>query len=304
METTPDDVAGTAMTTPPPEAAGVAVAQRQAAAATQYPPDVQRRNAPLSDEQLDAMLPATGFRIVAPPASYVPVRTAGQMATRAAAVGDGEYSMPGGVDAGTVLGAAGVAAGRAPEDLPFNSAEDYEQFSALLDGKDAAGMTPAEAKRRRVLELVLKIKNGTAPVRKVALRALTAQAREIGAGPIFETILPLLLSPTLEDQERHLLVKMIDRVMFRCAPCPCLCSACVASDTCLFVLVARPPPPVSSSAQPRRARPAVRAQDSAGHAAHVGGRRLLRAHRGARGDCQPRQGRGAARDDRRYARRL
>src|ERR1041384_7218181 len=41
------------------------------------------------------------------------------------------------------------------------------------------------------------------------------QAREFQAGPLFNQILPLLMSPTLEDQERHLLVKVIDRIMYK-----------------------------------------------------------------------------------------
>lgn len=41
------------------------------------------------------------------------------------------------------------------------------------------------------------------------------QAREFGAGPLFNQILPLLMSPTLEDQERHLLVKVIDRILYK-----------------------------------------------------------------------------------------
>lgn len=36
------------------------------------------------------------------------------------------------------------------------------------------------------------------------------KARDFGAGPLFNQILPLLMSPTLEDQERHLLVKVRD----------------------------------------------------------------------------------------------
>ena len=47
-----------------------------------------------------------------------------------------------------------------------------------------------------------------------ALRQLTDKSREFGAGPLFNQILPLLMSPTLEDQERHLLVKVIDRVLY------------------------------------------------------------------------------------------
>lgn len=65
------------------------------------------------------------------------------------------------------------------------------------------------------MKLLLKIKNGTPPMRKAALRQVTDKAREFGAGPLFNQILPLLMSPTLEDQERHLLVKVIDRILYK-----------------------------------------------------------------------------------------
>ena len=48
-----------------------------------------------------------------------------------------------------------------------------------------------------------------------ALRMITDKAREFGADALFNQILPLLMSPTLEDQERHLLVKVIDRVLYK-----------------------------------------------------------------------------------------
>jgi splicing factor 3B subunit 1 len=47
------------------------------------------------------------------------------------------------------------------------------------------------------------------------MRMITREARRLGAGPLFNQILPLLMSPTLEDQERHLLVKVIDRVLYK-----------------------------------------------------------------------------------------
>jgi len=62
---------------------------------------------------------------------------------------------------------------------------------------------------------LLKVKNGTPPMRKQALRQLTDQAKSLGPGPLFNQILPLLMSSTLEDQERHLLVKVIDRILFK-----------------------------------------------------------------------------------------
>ncbi len=70
-------------------------------------------------------------------------------------------------------------------------------------------LTVEEMKERKIMKLLLKVKNGTPPQRKSALRQLTDKAREFGAGPLFNQILPLLMSPTLEDQERHLLVKVI-----------------------------------------------------------------------------------------------
>ena len=103
----------------------------------------------------------------------------------------------------------------APEGLPFLKPEDYQYFGALLKGEEEAELSAEEAKERRIMKLLLKVKNGTPPQRKAALRQLTDKARELGAGPLFNQILPLLMSPTLEDQERHLLVKVIDRVLYK-----------------------------------------------------------------------------------------
>lgn len=80
---------------------------------------------------------------------------------------------------------------------------------------DEDTLSPEEQKERKIMKLLLKIKNGTPPMRKAALRQITDKAREFGAGPLFNQILPLLMSPTLEDQERHLLVKVIDRILYK-----------------------------------------------------------------------------------------
>jgi splicing factor 3B subunit 1 len=87
--------------------------------------------------------------------------------------------------------------------------------SQLLVEEDEDAMDPEEAKKRKIMKLLLKIKNGTPPMRKTALRQITDKARELGAGPLFDQILPLLMSPALEDQERHLLVKVIDRILYK-----------------------------------------------------------------------------------------
>jgi splicing factor 3B subunit 1 len=85
----------------------------------------------------------------------------------------------------------------------------------LLVDEDEDALDPEEAKKRKIMKLLLKIKNGTPPMRKTALRQITDKAREFGAGPLFDQILPLLMSPALEDQERHLLVKVIDRILYK-----------------------------------------------------------------------------------------
>lgn len=101
------------------------------------------------------------------------------------------------------------------QNLPFMKPEDAQYFDKLLLDIDEENLSPEEQKERKIMKLLLKIKNGTPPMRKSALRQITDKAREFGAGPLFNQILPLLMSPTLEDQERHLLVKVIDRILYK-----------------------------------------------------------------------------------------
>ena len=72
-------------------------------------------------------------------------------------------------------------------------------FSSLLEEVDEDLLTAEELRDRKIMILLLKIKNGAPPMRKNALKTLTERAREFGAGPLFNQILPLLMSPTLED---------------------------------------------------------------------------------------------------------
>ena len=100
-------------------------------------------------------------------------------------------------------------------DLQFFKAEDMQYFGKLVDNVDENQISMEELKERKIMRLLLKVKNGTPPMRKSALRHLTDHAREFGAGPLFNQILPLLMEKSLEDQERHLLVKVIDRVLYK-----------------------------------------------------------------------------------------
>ncbi|GAB4850048.1 Splicing factor 3B subunit 1 [Ancistrocladus abbreviatus] len=173
--------------------------------------DIEERNRPLTDEELDAMFPTEGYKILEPPASYVPIRTpARKLLATPTPIGTPLYAIP-----EEVRGQQFDVPKEAPGGLPFMKPEDYQYFSKLLNEENEEELSPDEQKERKIMKLLLKVKNGTPPQRKTALRQLTDKAREFGAGPLFNQILPLLMQPTLEDQERHLLVKVIDRVLYK-----------------------------------------------------------------------------------------
>ncbi|GFH54418.1 splicing factor 3B subunit 1 [Chaetoceros tenuissimus] len=193
--------------------------------------EMETRNRPWTDVALDAILPSEGYSILPPPSSYVPLRTPGrkllatptpmnmtpagfQMAVppedlqaEGQSINDlrEAYGIP--IAATAADGAAGA--------LPFIKPEDMQYFGRLTEDVDESTLSKEEVNVRKIMALLLKIKSGTPPQRKTAMRQITDKARSFGAGPLFNQILPLLMSPTLEDQERHLLVKVIDRVLYK-----------------------------------------------------------------------------------------
>lgn len=178
-----------------------------------------KHNRYLTDDELDAVLPAAGYAIVTPPPGYAPsVAPRKLMATPVTEVGG--FQIQESSDAAAMAAAAGLAP-ELPTEIPgvgslaFFKAEDAQYFAKILKEEDETELTVDEMKERKIMRLLLKIKNGTPPVRKTALRQITDKAREFGAGPLFDKILPLLMERTLEDQERHLLVKVIDRVLYK-----------------------------------------------------------------------------------------
>lgn len=177
--------------------------------------DMSARNAPISDEELDAMLPgeAEGYKVLEPPPGYAPVRApAHKLMQTPAPTGGFMMQDP---------NSARMSSHQLPKEIPgvgdlqFFKPEDMQYFSKLTESVDEEHLSVEELKERKIMRLLLKIKNGTPPMRKTALRQLTDNARSFGAGPLFNQILPLLMERTLEDQERHLLVKVIDRVLYK-----------------------------------------------------------------------------------------
>ena len=201
------DVAAAAGSTPAP---GVGAVQAIAGFGT----DVLGRNAPLSDEELDEMLPSEGYKILEPPPGYEPQRAPVRRVVPATPANTGGFMMQESVDPRSM-------GKQLPSDIPgvgdlqFFKAEDMNYFGKLVDGADENELSVEELKQRKIMRLLLKVKNGTPPMRKTALRQLTDNARHFGAGPLFDQILPLLMEKSLEDQERHLLVKVIDRVLYK-----------------------------------------------------------------------------------------
>lgn len=171
--------------------------------------DMEERNKPLSDEYLDQILNIEGYEIVKPPENYNPVSNSKKILSTPVYAQTPLYQIPS--ENSNISGIIGETAGNLPNMRP----EDVSFFSNLLNDIDESKLTPEEQRDRKIMGYLLKIKNGTPPIRKTALRQLTERAREFGAGPLLNQILPLLMSPTLEDQERHLLVKVVDRILFK-----------------------------------------------------------------------------------------
>jgi len=172
------------------------------------------------------MLPIEGYTVVPPPVGYAPARKPASKVLAAPGEADGEAdesqgftipvattATPAGLEAAPGTGVDFVTADGST--LPALKQDDVAFFGKLMDKTESKSLKPEEAKERRIMALLLKIKNGMPSQRKTALRQITSHAREFGAGPLFNQILPLLMSPTLEDQERHLLVKVVDRVLYR-----------------------------------------------------------------------------------------
>ncbi|KRT83675.1 HEAT domain-containing protein, partial [Oryctes borbonicus] len=208
---TPVGVKAMAMHTPTPgHLASMTPEQLQA---YRWEREIDERNRPYTDEELDAMFPP-GFKILPPPAGYIPIRTPARKlaATPTPIMGNTPQGFFIQQEDKTAKYLDNQPKG---QNLPFMKPEDAQYFDKLLVDVDEETLSPEEQKERKIMKLLLKIKNGTPPMRKAALRQITDKAREFGAGPLFNQILPLLMSPTLEDQERHLLVKVIDRILYK-----------------------------------------------------------------------------------------
>ncbi|CAI4216662.1 unnamed protein product [Parascedosporium putredinis] len=139
------------------------------------------RNQPISDEELDALLPGEeqGYKVLEPPPGYEPIRAPTHRVS-ATPMSQTGFMMQ---DPNSVRLSGKPMAAEIPGmgDLQFFKPEDMAYFGKLADGADENALTVDQMKERKIMRLLLKVKNGTPPMRKTALRQLTDNARNFGA---------------------------------------------------------------------------------------------------------------------------
>lgn len=164
----------------------------------------------LTDAELDSLLPQEGYEIVEPPADYTPSKR-----IQPASSEEPSFYLQSESQAIQLRNQFYGFGSKIPDDLPFSKPEDFQLFAKLLDGKTSEHISVEEAKERKILRLILIIKNGTPQTRKSSMKMLVDKIKELNPAIFFNILLPLLMSPSLEEQERHLFVKLIDRIMYK-----------------------------------------------------------------------------------------
>lgn len=189
------------------------------ASRVRYEHEIQARNRPLTDEELETLFPP-GYKIIKPPenykATYNPSKSLLVTPTPGGSTPSFFMQTPNSTISNLEIGGSiAQNTGVLEAELPPLKPEDVNFFGKLFTEGDESKMTADEARERKILTLLLKIKNGTPQQRKGALRQISDKARELGPEHIFMNMLPILKSQTLEEQERHLLVKTLDRVLYK-----------------------------------------------------------------------------------------
>ncbi|KAH3899306.1 related to U2 snRNP component HSH155 [Saccharomycodes ludwigii] len=102
------------------------------------------------------------------------------------------------------------------KDLQYFKASDKQFFGELLFKRtDKVEKSESDKKLYKVLKCLLRIKNGLPSSRKVAMKSLVDHAEILGPKLIFERLLPIILEKTLENQERFVLLKTLDKLLYK-----------------------------------------------------------------------------------------
>lgn len=175
---------------------------------------------PLTTANLDKLLP-TGFSVVPFPADYVPLNNLPPDFSKFETFAT-PYNVLLPTESKELVAKENLDRKLIYEipdlkDLQYFSELDMKVFHKLITVKNKTqpALSNHEQLELRCMKLILKIKNCSSASRKSALRNLTDNAKLFGPDIIFSIILPLLSDPALDEQGRHLLVKVIGRVLFK-----------------------------------------------------------------------------------------
>ena len=187
-----------------------------------YNLDFIERNKPLTDEEINAILPGEkeGYQIVVPPIDYQQ-----KINNYVSQKTQKYYSDPNlNLESFKIPEETGVEIDKKMESSIYSGLkpEDRQFFQTLFDPDiDETKLSSESIKKRKVLTYLLKIKNGIPPVRKSAIRQLTEKSKYFGPSILFSQLIPLLMSPSLDDEERHSLVKLMERLLLKLGTLVC-----------------------------------------------------------------------------------
>lgn len=200
----------------------VCSAQRTTSEEGRFHPPFQKE---FTDEELDKILPSEGYEIVKPPEGYEKLRRANLENKRKLLEPKITlYDIPEPTKFfQEELGESKDVPQQGFMRQVFHSElgelslriEDFHFFGKLFSNISDDDLSPEEVNERLVLTLLLKIKNGAPILRRKAMKQIVETARDHGPGIILNHLLPLLMQSTLEEQERHMLVKALDRILQR-----------------------------------------------------------------------------------------
>ena len=111
------------------------------------------------------------IQILQPPAGYVPIRTPARKLT---ATPTPMAGTPMGFRMQTPDSKTQIVDLQPKGNLPMMKPDDMQYFDKLLVDVDEDTLAPEELKDRKIMKLLLKIKNGTPPMRKVSLSFVLA----------------------------------------------------------------------------------------------------------------------------------
>ncbi|RLV96229.1 U2 snRNP component prp10 [Spathaspora sp. JA1] len=163
---------------------------------------------PLTDEILDKILPP-GYIKVSPPIGFKQV----DGALPPDITTNEYYTLPSNEDMSSKIMTDNTSEIPGVKGLDFFKPEDMKYFGKLIN--EPTTTTGSSSKDINAMKLILKVKNGSQITRKRSMRSLTDNATKYGPNILLNQILPILLEPNLDSQERHILVKLLSRLLFQ-----------------------------------------------------------------------------------------